>query len=363
MKIIGMSRVKLKPELFLKKYIDKIASVSFIQLVKEYSKIEAELVEEIYSDVNIYLNNLGYQKGADKTYRKDNILFERILTFTEGKRCLSIFFPDFKTLKTDKVIAREVNEFGLIRKFELHYSSKINVDFETLFEIISMEIRACYNALEVAFVRGSSDFSQAAYRSINTCFESMLKLYNKEYLSESCFFLISDNEFGYCYFDDTSMSPIIDKLKKMQNEIYSPFQIMVWLISTPFPFKESKTLEAKKAGSLISTIVTEIPYIHKYPKILRSIMIGLNSDDISIDYIHTQRNYTLSVTFPSQHRNEIEPLLLASKEMLKESFKNGIKSCSPLIKTLKLTTNAVNNSQISNFVASVIAKFGAEMIK
>jgi hypothetical protein len=56
-------------------------------------------------------------------------------------------------------------------------------------------------------------------------------------------------------------------------------------------------------------------------------------------------------------------VLLELQDVLRQQFEDGITNCSPIIKTLRAASLEISSTTVADFVASIIAKFGAEIIK
>lgn len=348
----------------LLKYLNKFDNLPFNKLVSNYNEYEKELIEVIFTLISSFLLKNNFKMGIDgKTYFKDEVVLTLEVTFIPNTRNLLITFQELKLKIINNHIKRKINEFGLIKEIELCYHSSLVLNFDYLIEVIQTEIVGAYLAYEKTFIRSSNEFSERNYRNLYTTLETALQYEGKEEFIGKCFLLISNERIGFVYLNDSSLRKVISELKKRQHDLYSPIEIIIWLITTPLPFQKSQTLQSYKRGAEVSELLTKFQYVEELPQIIKASIETYSSIDLTVYHICTVRDFTLSFSIPTEHKEQVLPIIKNIQLLLEEQFKNGLKNCSPLLKLLENASNSIKNSNISDFVTSVIAKFGAEMLK
>ncbi len=349
----------------INQYANKYSYMSFHQLVEGYNNIEKELLEEILNDTDKWLEVYGYLKGKQGgVYKKGESAFTVNLSFISNMRTLIITFQELINEENKLQKGGMINQFGLIKKFEIHYHSSISLNFDLLIHKIEERIKAAYVSLEIAFLRSCNDFTKKAYNGLYAILEAALRLNQKGKLFPKCKFTIANEQEGYYYLDETTFKTVINHYTENQNELYSPMELTIWLVSSKYPFQKSVSLQSfKKDKNSITIPFTKSKYILDNPEIVLATMALFKTKNYTTKSICKVRNYFLNISMPDDHRDEVMPIIDKLQETLTEQFKDGIKNCSPLFKILNAASEKISKTAVSDFISTVIAKLGAELIR
>jgi hypothetical protein len=216
----------------------------------------------------------------------------------------------------------------------------------------------------LSFIRSSADFADAAYRSLYASLETALNVRNKAVYFPKCRFAIADEEIGFYYLDPTTIRTVVDLLKGDQSDFFSPVDLSIWLITSPFPFQKSVSLESIKHGFLPITLpFSANRYIHEAPQVVRATIELFGNEDYTVQALCQVRSFFLVIALPADHAAAVLPIISELEEVFKQQFANGISRCSPIIKTLRIASRDISSTGVVDFVTTIIAKLGAEIIK
>jgi hypothetical protein len=345
----------------IRRYANLFAGLPFNELLKRYTLIEKDLLDDALADVNSFLIESGFELGAkDQTsYQKENEIISVSLDFVHSARTLVITLQSL-----DKSIPAMVNCFGLVRHIEIHFHESLKLDPYVLLERLRGRFVAAYEVLEASFIRSSADFTEAAYRSLYATLETALALQGKAAYFPKCRFAIADGETGFYYLDPTTIRTVVGLFKADQSDFFSPVELSIWLITSPFPFQKSVSLESIKQGFQPITLpFSSNKYIHEAPQVVRATIELFGNEDYTVRALCNVRSFFLVLALPADHADAVLPVISELEDVLKQQFENGITNCSPIIKTLKAASREISGTVVADFVASVIAKFGAELVK
>jgi len=350
----------------IRRYANLLAGMPFNELLKRYSLIEKDLLDDALADVNSFLIEGGFVLGAkdQSSYQKDNEIISISLDFVHSARTLVITLQNLLRKCADKSVPAMVNCFGLVQHIEIRFHESINLDPYVLLERLRERFVAAYEVLEASFIRSSADFTEAAYRSLYATLETALALQGKATYFPKCRFAIADEEIGFYYLDPTTIRTVVGLFKADQSDFFSPVELSIWLITSPFPFQKSVSLESIRQGFQPITLpFSSNKYIHEAPQVVRATIELFGNEDYTVRALCKVRSFFLVLALPADHADAVLPVIAELEDVLKQQFENGITNCSPIIKTLRAASREISGTVVADFVASVIAKFGAELVK
>lgn len=347
-------------------YASRYGSLPFNEIIKTYSLIEKDLLEKALADVNSFLVEAGFTLGSKDqfSYQKGNEIIVVKLEFLHTGRILVITLQSFLKKHVDRFPSVEIDAFGMVRRVEVHFHQSLAIGSEVLLERLKDRFTAAYETLETIFIRSSADFTEVAYRSLYATLETALGLNGKANYFPKCRFAIADEEIGFYYFDPTTIRTVVGLFKADQSDFFSPVELSIWLITSRFPFQKSVGLESIKKGFLPITLpFSSNRYIHEAPQVVKATIELFGNEDYTVRALCKARSFHLVIALPADHADVVLPIIQELEEVLKQQFENGISNCSPIIKTLRAASREISNTALADFVTSVIAKFGAELVK
>ena len=352
--------------LLIRHFAGLYASLPFDEIVKRYSLIEKDLLDDALQDVNKFLLEGGFVVGAkgQPSYQKGNEIIVVSLDFLHSGRTLVITLQSLLRKHADKFVSASITGFGLVRNIEVRFHESFELDSRILLRRLQERFVAAYEVLETSFIRSSADFTEAAYRSLYSTLETALTLHGKSTHFPKCRFAIADEEIGFYYLDPTTIRTVVGLFKADQSDFFSPVELSIWLITSPFPFQKSVSLESFRQGFHPITLpFSSNRYIHEAPQVVRATIELFGNEDYTVRALCKVRSFFLVIAMPADHAGAVLPVLLELQDVLRQQFEDGITTCSPIIKTLRAASREISSTTVADFVASVIAKFGAEIIK
>lgn len=350
----------------IRHYAELFAGLPFDEIVKRYSLIEKDLLDDVLADVNSFLVEGGFELRAkdQPSYQKGNEIIVVTLDFLHSGRTLVVTLQSLLRKHADKCVPAAIAGFGLVRHVEVRFHETLELDPNVLLGRLKDRFIAAYEVLETSFIRSSADFTEAAYRSLYATLETALGLNNKATYFPKCRFAIADEEIGFYYLDPTTIRTIVGLFKTDQSDFFSPVELSIWLITSPFPFQKSVSLESIKQGFHPITLpFSSNRYIHDAPQVVRATIELFGNEDYTVRALCKVRSFFLVIALPADHAADVLPIIYELEDVLRQQFENGIANCSPIIKTLRAASRKISSTVVADFVATVIAKLGAELIK
>jgi hypothetical protein len=345
-------------------YYDSFVLYPINKLIKNQSQIELDLIDDLRNTICNLLVKNGYKKLDDIRYSKNKNIYTILIDFTKGQRSLIITLQNLFYDKKAISIEEKIENFGLIRSFIIQSDDCFpKILFDEIVHKLKNQIIEAYTALENAFLNNYKELDKCVFNNLYSCLKTRLFTNNISHLFGRCWFFISEEDIGYLYFDEEVRRKVINYYKNHQDNIYSPFELTVWIMSEPLPFKKTLAFESFRQKKPLSLSWEKARFISEAPKIFLAEVLLYKSQEYTAYIIANYRGYYLSITFPSNMLNQILPEIEILKHSLSQHFKNGIKKWSPYLKIVKSISTLPKTQRITDIVGTIIGKAAAEFIK
>lgn len=358
-----MENIKLITKRTYEDYHIYFSSFSLEKLIKDINWYETNIINVIEELIQDYLKYYGFIKN-DKFFIKLNKYHLKFSINIIRRECVIIFETLLNKNKKQLSLSKELNTFGKIGFLSLLYSEDQTIDYLLLLEIIYNQISNYYTALEQVFLDKFEKLTKEVFRPIYGLLEGKLKILGKSQLNGRIWFLISKEDLGLYFFDRDRISEIIKFYKKTQHEEFSPYQLLIWLISSKLPYKQSLAFEAHRQKKYLRQSWDSVKYQNESPELYYAEYLLYNSENYTANTLFQKDEYFFVVGFPTEIEDEVIPIINELKDTIEQYFSSGMKHWSFYLSTIKYTINKIENYEsLIEIGTSLIAKLVAELFK
>jgi len=339
----------------------KYSDFDFAKLIKDYKVIELEIANDIKDIITYYFGFKNISNNGQRFFsRTHSFIF--IPQFIESERLLHLIFRD-ENIKHPSAFEIKVEHFGAIRNIVLEYPDYLTEFIAEVSSIVQQYIFAAYTSLENAFKSKCEHMADKICKKINLILVNHLTAIGKKHLIDSTRFFVFQKEAGFFYFERESYSKTIDHFKLHQSNQYSAYELLVWLLTNPLPF--AKSLSAKsflKDGKLVWQEWDKAVFRDekKFFEAARK-LYDCEPYAVLAFYKSKNRQFSLSIAFKKNHKEEIVPELKKIRASIKCEFEEETMRYSSFIKKInlfKLEQSIVDNPNIyGEFIGHALAAF------
>lgn len=350
---------------FRNTYQYKFSIYSLNRLISDYYIIEHNLINDIDTFTKSYFRNLSSALSDDNVYYINGLLIELFFSLNTTQREYTILLAD-KFRKTEKLkepIVVSVFEFGKLNRIVVECPSNIasiaNKFVMEIKELIKDYYMNYENELITKFSDNSNILCQTLYQMINIEFEKR----NKSKLIENTYLTVTDIGRSSLFrfnLDVKNLKPLVKKLKVNQDEILSPAEILLCIITEDVP---DDGLELYKDG--MHEVIMEFDKMDKlksgYVSYLQSEKLFFSDPKIGFKYISSYKNQLLALNYPGEMSVEAFDTIREFQDKIDEAFAWNLNKYNKLVKIVD--KNKMTNNEIIEFVQNIIAKIIVESSK
>ena len=346
----------------LDRYLDLYLSYPVAHLVQQYDQIEKDLLESLFSNCQEIARNSGFTVAPPLVIRGDDV-YELSSDFLSTNRQLVFYIRSIS--QTGKVSHAEsrIDDIGYIRSVCVVAPEELGELSRLISNSLADQTRAAYLALRAAFLSNSDEFYNSAMKPVYEVFVAHLHKHNSQHLIGRFWLCVFEGELGYYSFDRDTLRAALDHYKNNQQDLVSPFRMTIWMASEPLPFSKSLSSEALSSNKALQQQFSQAKFIRSAQNFWRANRHLVDSESYAAMPIAKTRQYSLTLISSSEHKAELEHILLHARPSMKNVFEAGIKECSIWIRGIKKIKRAASSSSSADFLSSVIAKLGAEIVK
>lgn len=333
----------------------------FPKLILDYKIIELAIANKIKEIIISYFTSNNFKTNGQRFFKpKYSFLF--FPEFIESERLLSLIFRDDSSFKTNKYEIK-VEHFGAIRYILFEFPEYLTPYIAEISSIISRYIFAEYTSLENAFITKCEHLADSICKRINSILINHLISVGKKHLIESTRFFIFQKDSGFFYFEKESFAMTIEHFKKNQSNLFSAYELLVWLLTNPLPFVKSLSSESFLNDNKVlwqewdkSSFTDE----RKFYEAARKLYDFEPYAVLAVCRTKSEK-FSLSVAFKKADKRDIVPELTKIKALIKNEFEAEVGKYSSFIKRIDLTKlgqNIMSNPYVyGEFMGHTLAAF------
>lgn len=293
--------------------------------------------------------------------------------FDEYPRIFNVFIYNADPIKkyNEKKITTTINGSGRVRKLLFSLPSELFDLWSSISELLQKQVEYAYLSLEAAFIDRFTETENILTKHLYEIIEIELKSINKPKLISKIKLTITklvgtneqESQFQY-YFNSRVLRETIDYLKKSQLDSYSPLEIIINLLSENPPdnfanfYSEQSEQLTMNFNDMDNSLATYINFWNA-----EKVIYG--DEKLALIYLSNKKGYLLAANYPSALSNDIKSSLFKIQPILESEFERNLNE-KKFIFSFGLKKRAPKPSLLaglSEFIASVIAKFAVEILK
>jgi hypothetical protein len=339
----------------------KYQDYEFYKLISSYLEIEKEIASDIQTIIRYFFSFHDYTFIGMRFHSKGNS-FICSIQFIESTRELRVYFTDDR-YQESSIKEIRIEHFGAIRNVVMFFPYYLDKVCKTLSIVIEKYIQSAYTNIEKAVKDKFEHIADKICNRVNVWLNSHLISIGKEHLTESVKFFVFQKDAGLFYFDKYSYVKVIDHFKQNQNDIFSPYELAVWLLTNPLPFSKSLSAKSFEAhGMVLSQEWNEAMFVDErnFFESARKLYEVKPYAVFSV-YRSPKEEFSLSIAFKRADKAVVVPILQDIKFSVIEEFNNSIGVYSSFIKKFDLLkikeTIWTNPDKLGSFTGSALASF------
>lgn len=343
------------------KYDLDLVGTDFRGLLNFYPTYEQRTVNDC---VGIFIKGLEARGALPKGHIVliDDRPYEIVSEMSRLTRELRIsVLPKFGTRA--QLVEQEIliDHFGSIRKLRIGWPAAVEKRCRSLVGQLQDHVLAAYVGLEVAFLSKFDEVDRALFKNLYELLSIRLLRANRPDLLRQCWLSVTKLKslrFRY-HFTHQRIAEMVAHFKSHQLEQFSPFELVVCLLSEEVP--DSLFAAGIKADQgFVSFPFVGLVTLSSNTEFWTAEAALFSDSDLAAREICTCDDYSLQLNCPARSSRELETLIEPARVELAEQFKTNLQDYKAVNRALEHLSRPLRDARtysvVRDFLAEVISR-------
>ncbi len=344
---------------------DSMVSIDISAVAEAIEKKIFLLIEEIlYTNTTTLVNNTSYNSSSSQAriaYKNDYYTIRVQEPFDDPQTIVIAYINLYsanRKLNPASTKRIEIVGVGKYKGLELIYPDELSLNHDLILNIIKTIFETSYSWLfhKIKYtIKENHMFSNVLYSRMK------IALSNRDDVYNSIWFVVQDGEKCMLLLDKENIVKALEKLD--ENAIHpdiGPFKLLDEFINMRLPFEKSFALQSLKEGKCIDGEINLGNYFDELP-LLATSQMKIFTSKVSVYPILTDWKIHLYLSFPTEYKNLILPIIDMNKESIIKDFKELDSRIKKMIKAMK--THSFDVDIIADFLGTFAASYTKSFLK
>lgn len=243
-----------------------------------------------------------------------------------------------------------------VLKVRVVYSPRLQINFESLFELSSVIITTAYRWLTNSVVAAAARVESDLVRELYTYIRSVVS----PALLRSFWFVTANDEQAFYVFDEErarlALATASDDAPRVSRR---PVSLVAEMFSGRIPYSDSMSREALEARTGIRFEPLQTKYRATMAGYVAAQRVVNRADVITLVPLVQDGRVRLLAAFPASIQSDLQPIIEAHRQEIARRFKCHRQSMSQLLATVSRTLRSIPTGPAGELIGGIIKALGS----